>query len=171
MQLDDLWNFMQVDMEADKFESQMRLSPNRQKLLKQRNFILEQQGNMKKLEADVAVMQDRLEAVGDEAKRLEGVLAGIAEQLRANPPADVEESDRRAEAAQHLAETLARYDAVDMNVYAANLFHTRMMIKDIDLQNYLFKTDVYELPPTTRLDITNNLRREMIEIYSGKNIY
>ena len=37
-------------------------------------------------------------------------------------------------------ETLARYDAVDMNVYAANLFHTRMMIKDIDLQNYLFKT-------------------------------
>ena len=68
-------------------------------------------------------------------------------------------------------ETLMRYDAVDMNVYAANLFHTRMMIKDIDLQNYLFKTDVYELPPTTRLDITNNLRREMIEIYSGKNIY
>ena len=68
-------------------------------------------------------------------------------------------------------ETLARYDAVDMNVYAANLFHTRMMIKDIDLQNYLFKTDVYELPPTTRLDITNILRREMIEIYSGKNIY
>ena len=68
-------------------------------------------------------------------------------------------------------ETLARYDAVDMNVYAANLFHTRMMIKDIDLQNYLFKTDVYELPPTTRLDITNNLRREMIEIYSVKNIY
>ncbi len=68
-------------------------------------------------------------------------------------------------------ETLMRYDAVDMNVYAANLFHTRMMIKDIDLQNYLFKTDVYELPPTVRLDITNNLRREMIEIYSGKNIY
>ena len=68
-------------------------------------------------------------------------------------------------------ETLMRYDAVDMNVYAANLFHTRMMIKDIDLQNYLFQTDVYELPPTVRLDITNNLRREMIEIYSGKNIY
>ena len=68
-------------------------------------------------------------------------------------------------------ETLARYDAVDMNVYAANLFHTRMMVKDVDLQNYLFKTDVYELPPTVRLDITNNLRREMIEIFSGKNIF
>ena len=46
-----------------------------------------------------------------------------------------------------------------------------MLIKEIDLQNYLFKKDVYELPPKTRLDITNNLRREMIEIFSGSNIY
>lgn len=66
---------------------------------------------------------------------------------------------------------LRRYDAVDINVYGSNLFHTRMMLKDIDLQNYLFKTDVYELPPKVRLDIMNNLRREMIEIFSGRNIY
>ena len=110
VQLDDLWNFMQVDMEADKFENQMRLSPNRQKLLKQRNFILEQQNNMKKLEADVAVMQDRLAAVEDEAERLSGVLSGMVQELEANPPATVEESDRRAEAAQRLADTLTRYE-------------------------------------------------------------
>ncbi len=66
---------------------------------------------------------------------------------------------------------LKKYDAADINVYAANIFHTRMMIKDIDLQNYLFKTDVYELPPQVRLEIMNNLRREMIEIFSGCNIY
>lgn len=68
-------------------------------------------------------------------------------------------------------ETLKKYDAVDINVYQANIFHTQMLIKELDLQNYLFKTDVYELPPKVRLDITNNLRREMIEIFSGKNIY
>ncbi len=68
-------------------------------------------------------------------------------------------------------ETLRRYDAVDINVYEANLFHTKMMVKDIDLQNYLFNTDVYELPPRTRLEIMQNLRREMIEIFSGRNIY
>ena len=67
--------------------------------------------------------------------------------------------------------TLKRYDAVDINVYQANLFHTRMMLKDVDLQNYLFNTDVYELPPKTRLDIMDSLRREMIEIFSGSNIY
>ena len=68
-------------------------------------------------------------------------------------------------------EILRRYDAVDINVYAASLFHTRMMIKEPDLQNYLFKTDIYELPPLTRLEIMNNLRREMIEIFNGRNIY
>ena len=40
-------------------------------------------------------------------------------------------------------DTLLRYDAVDINVYEANLFHTKMMLKEIDLQNYLFNTDVY----------------------------
>ena len=38
----------------------------------------------------------------------------------------------------------------DINVYEANLFHTKMMVKDIDLQNYLFNTDVYELHPRVR---------------------
>ena len=68
-------------------------------------------------------------------------------------------------------ETLRRYDAVDINVYECNLFHTKMMLKEIDLQNYLFNTDVYELPPQTRLAIMDSLRREMIEIFSGRNIY
>ena len=68
-------------------------------------------------------------------------------------------------------EILRRYDTVDINVYEANLFHTKMMVKEVDLQNYLFNTDVYELPPKTRLEIMDNLRREMIEIFSGRNIY
>lgn len=68
-------------------------------------------------------------------------------------------------------ETKRRYDAVDINVYEANLYHTKMLIKELDLQNYLFKTDVYELPPKARLDIHANLRREMIEIFSGRNVF
>ena len=51
------------------------------------------------------------------------------------------------------------------------MFHTKMLIKEIDLQNYLFNTDVFELPPSRRLEISSSLRREMIEIFSGCNIY
>lgn len=67
--------------------------------------------------------------------------------------------------------TLMRYDAADINLYQANVYHTKMLIKEIDLQNYLFNTDAYELLPQKRLEITQNLRREMIEIFSGCNVY
>lgn len=66
---------------------------------------------------------------------------------------------------------LRRYDAVDVNVYQSNIFHTQMLIKDIVLQNYLFKVDTYELSPTQRLAISDELRKEMIEIFHGTNIY
>ena len=67
--------------------------------------------------------------------------------------------------------TLEKYDAIDVNMYQTNIFHTKMLIKDIVLQNYLFNADVYEIAPKTRLDITNALRKEMIEIFSGMNVY
>ena len=110
MQLDTLWQFMQVDMEADGFETKMRQSANRQKLIKQRDFLKDQQANMKKLENDVAVMQDRLEAVQDEAARLEKVLAGLSEEISANPPQSVEEAQKQAESVQKLVDTLSRYE-------------------------------------------------------------
>lgn len=67
--------------------------------------------------------------------------------------------------------TLKRYNAIDMNMYQCNLFHTKLMVKEIDLKNYLFNTDIYELSPAVRLEIANNLRREMVEIYSGSNVF
>lgn len=67
--------------------------------------------------------------------------------------------------------TLKEYDAVDINIYQTNTFHTKMLVKEIDLQNYLFNKDVYEIPPKKRLEIVEKLRKEMIEIFSGTNIY
>ncbi len=64
-----------------------------------------------------------------------------------------------------------KYDVIDVNVYEANLYHTKMMLKEINLQNYLFNTDIYELSPRARLSIMENLRREMIEIFSGRNVF
>lgn len=110
MQLDVLWQYMQVDMEADRFENKMRQSESRQKLIKQRNFLMEQQANMKKLENDVAVMQDRLEAVRDEAERLDKLLAAACAEIEANPPETLEEAEKRSETVQKLNDSLTRYE-------------------------------------------------------------
>ena len=110
MRLDDLWQFMQVDMEADRFESKMRQSENRQKLLKQRNFLMEQQANMKKIEADIAAMQDRLEAVNDEAQRLEKQLDALTAEIEANPPKSIEDAEKSIQTMEKLNDTLSHYE-------------------------------------------------------------
>ena len=110
MQLEKLWQFMQVDMEADRFETKIRQSEKRQTLLKQRNFLMEQQNNMKKLEGEVAAMTDRLEAVRDESERLQKQLNALVEELEKNPPKSAEEADQQMVPVQKLMETLTRYE-------------------------------------------------------------
>lgn len=67
--------------------------------------------------------------------------------------------------------TLQKYDAIDVNVYSANIFHTKMLLREIDLKNYLFNQNAEELPAPKKQEIIDNLRREMIEIFNGRNIY
>lgn len=109
-QLEMLWLYQQADMEVERFERKMRQNPNRQQLLKHRDFILEQQNIVKKVEADVAMMSDRLEALSDEVKRLLASVKALSEQLENNPPQDVDETRKQLDAAQKLAETISRYE-------------------------------------------------------------
>ncbi len=67
--------------------------------------------------------------------------------------------------------TLQKYDAIDVNVYSANIFHTKMLLREIDLKNYLFNQNPEDLPSSKKQEIIDNLRREMIEIFNGRNIY
>lgn len=67
--------------------------------------------------------------------------------------------------------TLQKYNAIDINVYQSHSFHTKMIIKDIDLQNYMFRVDAGKLPEETKEQITTKLRQEMIEIFNGSNIF
>ncbi len=68
-------------------------------------------------------------------------------------------------------DTLERYNAMDVNVYQSNLFHTRMMLRDIDLDNYIFGFDLNQLTEGESDEIRHALEREMIEIFNGRNIF
>lgn len=66
-------------------------------------------------------------------------------------------------------EILDKYETEDMNVAEANLYHTKMILKEIDLQNSLFKSNVNELPDEVKEIFTKNIKCEMMEIYrSGR---
>ena len=44
---------------------------------------------------------------------------------------------------------LDKYDVVDINVYQANMFHTKMLIKELDLQKPAYLPDTRQLSPAT----------------------
>ncbi|QIB28245.1 adenosylmethionine decarboxylase [Caloranaerobacter azorensis] len=67
-------------------------------------------------------------------------------------------------------ETIARYNLIDMNIYQSNIFHTKMKIKDLKLENYLFEISEDDLTQQEREEIIQNLNKEMTEIFYGINV-
>jgi len=67
-------------------------------------------------------------------------------------------------------DTRNTYQMIDVNVYQENLFHTKMCLKDFDLDNYLFGLDANELPAAQQRKIERRLRKEMQELFYGRNL-
>ncbi|SCY94320.1 adenosylmethionine decarboxylase [Alkaliphilus peptidifermentans] len=68
------------------------------------------------------------------------------------------------------SDTRNRYQMIDVNVYQENIFHTKMLLKEFDLDNYLFGIHKTDLKPGERKKIKQRLKKEMSEIYYGRNI-
>jgi S-adenosylmethionine decarboxylase len=63
-----------------------------------------------------------------------------------------------------------RYEMLDVNVYQENIFHTKMHLKEFDLDNYLFEEKARNLSFKDRMKIEARLRREIEELYHGRNL-
>nr|WP_300525640.1 adenosylmethionine decarboxylase [Aminiphilus sp.] len=68
------------------------------------------------------------------------------------------------------SDTRDLYQMIDINVYQENFFHTKMILKEFDLDNYLFGTGKKDLLPREKKRIKQALKKEMYEIFSGRNI-
>jgi len=67
-------------------------------------------------------------------------------------------------------DTINRYDLIDMNIYQSNIFHTKMRIRDLNLNNYLFEIEEEDLKPKEKKEIIRKLDREITEIFYGINL-
>ena len=68
------------------------------------------------------------------------------------------------------SDTRDRYQMIDVNVYQENIFHTKMLLKEFDLDNYLFGVTKRDLLPGEKKKIKQRLKKEMAEIFYGRNI-
>ncbi|MDC9590956.1 adenosylmethionine decarboxylase [Xenorhabdus sp. XENO-10] len=67
-------------------------------------------------------------------------------------------------------EIQSQYHMIDVNIFQENLFHTKMMLKEFDLNEYLFNTTAEELREAEKKEITRLLKKEIQEIYYGRNL-
>lgn len=63
-----------------------------------------------------------------------------------------------------------KYQLIDVNMYQENIFHTKMILKEFELGNYLFGIDKANLLPLEQKKIEQRLKKEMLEIFYGKNM-
>ena len=66
-------------------------------------------------------------------------------------------------------DTQEAYQMIDVNVYQENMFHTKMLLKEFALDNYLFGKGVQGLSQTKKEGITSRLQQEMLEIFYSRN--
>jgi S-adenosylmethionine decarboxylase len=67
-------------------------------------------------------------------------------------------------------DTKDRYQMIDVNVYQENIFHTKMRLKELELDNYLFGISEEDLKEEERTQIESQLEYEMLEIFYGRNM-
>ena len=67
-------------------------------------------------------------------------------------------------------DTRERYQLIDVNMYQENIFNTKMILKEFDLDNYLFGTGKKKLLPGEKKRIKQEIKKEMAEIFAGRNL-
>lgn len=109
-QLHLLWDYQQADMEADKMEASIKRSPTRQKLVKYRDYLLEQQNVMKRIIGEVAAMADRLEALKDAVAMTENQLKSLQTKIENDPPQDSESTQQFIADVRRFQNNLTTYE-------------------------------------------------------------
>ena len=67
-------------------------------------------------------------------------------------------------------DTRELYQMLDVNVYQENIFHTKMMLKEFDLDDYLFGIGKEALTAAGQRKIRAQVKKEMLEMYYGRNL-
>jgi S-adenosylmethionine decarboxylase len=68
-------------------------------------------------------------------------------------------------------ELLEKYTAYDINIVSDNIFHTKMMLKNLKLENYLFGPESASLKKKERARIRTLLKKEIQEIFECRNLF
>ncbi|MBO2517497.1 MAG: hypothetical protein CW338_09565 [Clostridiales bacterium] len=108
--LEKLWDYQSADVAVDRLQNEMKRSPTRIKLLKCRENLEEQQKNYKRIESEISVMADRLEALKDALTRAENSLKALQTKIETAPATNSEEAAAYIADVRKLRDSILNYE-------------------------------------------------------------
>lgn len=109
-QLDLLWEYQLADTEADNMALSIRHSPKRQKLLKLRDYIRDQQESLKTLENELHAMSDRMDVLKEAISLADDQLKDLQKRVQEEQPGNSHEIAQFITQADELFNTVNDYD-------------------------------------------------------------
>lgn len=105
-----LWEYQQADVEVGKMENSIKRSPNRQKLVKYRDYLKSQQDVMKRIEGEVSAMADRLEALKDAISMTEDQYRALKQKVESEQATDAKAVQQLMNEAKRFLNNLTAYE-------------------------------------------------------------
>lgn len=105
-----LWEYQQADMEVSRMENSIKRSPNRQKLVKYRDYLVSQQNVMKRIESEVGAMADRLEALKDAISMTEDQYKALKQKVESDQATDAKAVQQLMNEARRFLNNLTAYE-------------------------------------------------------------
>ena len=143
-QLDMLWEYQLADTEADAMAHAIRQSPKRQKLLKLRDYIRDQQESLKNLEGEIAAMTDRVEVIKEAIALADDQLKALQKRVQEEPAANSREIAVFIAEAEQLFNTLNDFDS-EVRRVRKNASDRERRQRDIKLRAYKSKEEFDQL--------------------------
>lgn len=106
MQLDRLWKYQEADMEVLQQENTMRRDPTRTKLIRLRNFVMEQTEVVQKMEAESTKTRGRIDQIEQQRGALEAEVVQGMNGLDENAYETLEQVQAAVAEAQQMLESL-----------------------------------------------------------------
>lgn len=145
--LELLWDYQIADTAADRLQTEMKHSVTRQKLLKCRENLEEQQKNYKRIESEIGVMSDRLEALKDALSRLDNQLKSLQTKVTENPAKTSEEARKYIGEIKKLKENLVAYEQ-EINKLRKDSQDRERQQHDVKMRYAKYKNDFAALKET-----------------------
>ncbi len=109
-QLQLLWDYQQADIQVGKIETSIKRSPTRQKLVKFRDYLVEQQEHIKHITEEVASMADRLEVLKDAIQLTNDQLKSLQNKIEETPAETAKQAHQFVVEAQRLISNINGFE-------------------------------------------------------------